>query len=88
MNKFQKREEVMSVMGDGKTILDVCMEFRMAMSGSSDPLPDEEEQRYAKYLQVVLDTWEFEHSNVLESNFDFAVRNLVTATLELYHKRQ
>lgn len=81
INRLSKRS---SILQENISVYDVCLKLKMSADGSSDPLSDEDQERYCNYLETVLDTWVLEPGNVLSMNFDFAVRNLVIATLAIY----
>jgi hypothetical protein len=86
MNRLEKRHEIIK---EQISLYDVCLDLRMSRNGSADPLPMEKELKYVKFLETVLETWELDNfGSVYEINFDFAVRNLIVATLDLYAHRQ
>ena len=85
MNRMEKREEIIK---EQISLYDVCLDLRMSRNGSADPLRMEKELIYVKFLETVLETWELDSGSVYENNFDFAVRNLIVATLDLYNHRQ
>ena len=90
MNRLEKRMAVLGYYDDDlnnqPSIYDICLDIKGGIDGSADPLPIEEENKYVKYLEVCLETWEPEAcNNILWGNFDYAVRNIIVATLELYH---
>jgi len=82
MNRLQKRYEILK---ENKSIYDVCLDLKMYSDGISDLLSSDTINHYLRYLQTVLDTWELEPGGLYSMNFDFAIRNLIVATLELYN---
>lgn len=84
MNRLQKRYSVLLPDERGMDIFDVCINLRMALNGSGDGTYDDM-NRYAKFLQIVLDTWEDDGGDTDEDMFDDGVKTLVNRTLKLYN---
>ena len=87
LNRLQKREKAVGSWIAETEIPNVCMLLRMSVSGAMDWLGFETEEKYVKYLQTCLDTWE---SSICEryAVFDEAVRQLIIATLREYNEQR
>lgn len=78
--KQEALDQFKAAFGQDATLLDACLELRMACNGAGDPLLPGEKPKMLAALRARLNTW----SPSLSSNrarFDAAVRELVTATL-------
>jgi hypothetical protein len=67
------------LVGNDKTVLDVCLMLHMSNTGSADPLTLEDEDKSLKLLKMMLSKWADSH--VSSKRFDDAVKNLIEATL-------
>lgn len=82
MNRLQLREKVLQ---ENLSVYEVCLRLRMSLNGSSDGMPEEQENRYVEFLKTVLNTWEKSGSNFYEALFDDAVKGLVLTTPVYYY---
>lgn len=64
-----------------KTLMDICLDLRMAHNGSADPIPAKETAEALAYLRERLAAW---RPSPLPSGarFDECVRQLVLATID------
>lgn len=69
---------------DGACLPEICMNFRMALNGSGDPLPAERVAEVTEFLKAVVATWSFENYD----RFDHAVFSMVSHVLEMAEKQQ
>jgi hypothetical protein len=85
MNRLEKRHSVLDLGTDtNKSVLEICLDMKMNMNGSSNSLSHCHLGKYAEYLDATLETWEAGRGGLLNDAFDFAVRNLIIATLEMW----
>lgn len=68
-----------AVFGDA-TLMDACLDLRMACNGSGDPIPNEEKDKQMSALEGRLKAWTPSHGPQW-AEFDEAVRQVVIATL-------
>jgi hypothetical protein len=73
-------KECRIMLGEDKTLLDICLYLHMNNTGSSDPLPDDIEVYYIKILKTAINNWEPSHNKKFEE-FDNAVLNLINKTI-------
>lgn len=69
-----------------RTLLELCLDLRMAHNGSADPISPEETAAAIAYLRYRLATWT--PSTPSSARFDAAVRELVEATIAEVEQRQ
>lgn len=72
---------------DGYTLPELCIDLRMALTGSADPWRKERVLAAAKILQDALDTWVNHHRDYEQVLFDETIRMLILATLNLVPQR-
>lgn len=63
-----------------KTLLDICLDLRMAHNGSADSMPEAETVEALAYLRERLAAWR--PSRTAGARFDECVRQLVLATID------
>lgn len=63
-----------------RTLLEMCLDLRMAHNGSADPISEEETAAALAYLRHRLDEWE-RPALASGARFDAAVNELVRATI-------